>query len=162
VILGRHHGGGVIMVTFLVGLVLTIMPLPEWARYLRPDWVGLVLIYWCLALPDRVGVSVGWFTGLLVDLLTGSLLGQHAMALAIVAYLALKFHQRVRLFPIWQQSLTVLVFLVLHQLLTLWIIRFTGRPAPPWYYWAPSLTGMLFWPLIYISLRTLRRSFRVS
>lgn len=160
--LARHHGGGVITVTFLIGLVLTIMPLPEGMRYLRPDWVGLVLIYWCLALPERVGVSIGWVMGLLVDLLTGSLLGQHAMALAIVAYLALKFHQRVRLFPIWQQSLTVLVLLVLHQLLALWVIRFTGRPAPPWYYWAPSVTGMLFWPLIYFSLRALRRGFRVS
>ena len=161
-ILARHHGGGVITVTFLIALVLTIMPLPDWMRYIRPDWVGLVLIYWCLALPERVGVSTGWVTGLLVDILTGTLLGQHAMALTIVAYLTLKFHQRVRLFPVWQQALTVLILLVLHQLLVLWVSRFIGRPAPPWYYWAPSVTGMLLWPLIYISLRSLRRGFRVS
>jgi rod shape-determining protein MreD len=100
--------------------------------------------------------------GLLVDMLTGSLLGQHAMALTIVAYLTLRFHQRIRLFPIWQQALTVLVLLVLHQLLALWVSRFIGRPGPPWFYWFPSLTGMIVWPLVYFALRSLRRGFRVS
>ena len=158
----RHHGGGVILFTFIAALILTVMPLPEWGRYLRPDWAGLVLIYWCLALPDRVGVSSGWLLGLAVDLLTGSLLGQHALSLAFVAYLTLKFHQRVRLFPIWQQALTVLVLLVLHQLLALWVSRFIGRPGPPWYYWAPSLAGMVIWPLVFFALRSLRRGFRVT
>ena len=161
-ILGRHHGGGVIVLTFLIALLLTIMPLPEWMRYLRPDWVGLVLIYWCLAVPDRVGVSTGWFMGLLVDLLTGTLLGQHAMALTVVAYLTLKFHQRLRLFPVWQQALTILVLLILHQLLALWVSRFIGRPGPSWYYWAPSVLGMFIWPFIYVALRSLRRGFRVT
>lgn len=150
------------MLTFLIALLLTIMPLPDWMRYYRPDWVGLVLIYWCLALPERVGVSTGWITGLLVDLLTGTLLGQHAMALTIVAYLTLKFHQRVRLFPVWQQAMTILVLLVLHQLLVLWVSRFIGRTGPPWYYWAPAVTGMFAWPFIYVALRAIRRSFKVK
>jgi rod shape-determining protein MreD len=162
VTLARHHGGGVIVATFVIALLLTIIPLPDWLRYSRPDWVGLVLIYWCLAVPERVGVITGWFMGLLVDLLTGTLLGQHAMALTIVAFLTLRFHQRVRLFPIWQQALTVLVLLVLHQLLALWVSRFIGRPPPPWYYWIPSLTSMMLWPLVYVTLRSLRRGFRVS
>lgn len=161
-ITGRNHGSGVIIVTFLAALVLTVVPLPDWLRPVRPDWVGLVLIYWCLALPDRVGVVTGWFSGLLVDLLTGTLLGQHAMALAVIAWLTLRLHQRIRLFPVWQQALIILVLLVLHQLLALWVDRFIGRPGPPWYYWTPSLLGMLLWPLIYSALRTLRRSFSVN
>lgn len=161
-ITGRHQGSSAIVATFLVALMLTVMPLPDWLRPARPDWVGLVLIYWCLALPDRVGVVTGWFAGLLVDLLTGTLLGQHAMALAVIAWLTLRFHQRIRLFPVWQQALIILVLLVLHQLLALWVDRFIGRPAPPWYFWTPSLLGMLLWPLIYASLRTLRRSFSVN
>ena len=160
--LARHHGGGIILFTFIAALVLTIVPLPELGRYLRPDWAGLVLIYWCLALPERVGVVSGWLLGLAVDLLTGALLGQHALSLAVVAYLALKFHQRVRLFPIWQQALTVLVLLMLHQLLALWISRMIGRPGAPWVFWAPSLLGMLIWPLVYGTLRGLRRGFRVN
>ena len=161
-ITGRDQGSSAIVATFLVALMLTVMPLPDWLRPARPDWVGLVLIYWCLALPDRVGVVTGWFAGLLVDLLTGTLLGQHAMALAVIAWLTLRFHQRIRLFPVWQQALIILVLLVLHQLLALWVDRFIGRPGPPWYFWTPSLLGMLLWPLIFASLRTLRRSFSVN
>jgi rod shape-determining protein MreD len=124
--LARHHGGKIILITFISALLLTIIPLPDWLRYIRPDWAGLVLIYWCLALPDRVGVGTGWLTGLLVDLLTGTLLGQHALSLTVVAWLTLKFHQRVRLFPIWQQAFTVLVLLIVHQLLALWVSRIIG------------------------------------
>ncbi|MGB5540705.1 MAG: rod shape-determining protein MreD [Gammaproteobacteria bacterium] len=160
--LTRHHGGGAIVFTFIVALLLTIMPLPEWARYLRPDWVGLVLIYWCMAVPERVGVGSGWFAGLLVDLLTGAVLGQHALALAVVAFLTMKFHQRVRLFPILQQAFTVLVLLVLHQLIALWISRFIGRPGVPLHFWMPSLAGMLIWPAVYGILRGIRHGFRVN
>jgi len=159
--LARHHGGGVILLTFVVALLLTIVPLPEWARYARPDWVGLVLIYWCLALPDRVGVITGWFAGLLVDLVTGTILGQHALSLTIVAYLTQRLHQRIRLFPILQQAFTVMILLILHQLLALWISRIIGRPGAPWYFWAPSLLGMLLWPVVFVMLRNMRHRFRV-
>ncbi len=159
--LARHSGGGVIVFTFIVALLLTIVPLPDWARYARPDWVGLVLIYWCMAVPDRVGVSTGWFVGLLVDLVTGTVLGQHALSLTVVAYLTLRLHQRIRLFPIMQQAFTVMVLLILHQLLALWISRIIGRPDVPWYFWAPSLLGLLLWPVVYFLLRGLRHQFRV-
>jgi rod shape-determining protein MreD len=158
----RHHGGSVITFTFVIALLLTVIPLPDSVRYLRPDWVGLVLIYWCMALPERIGVTTGWFVGLMVDLLTGTLLGQHALSLTIVAYLTQKFHQRLRLVPVWQQSLTVLVLLVLHQLLALWISRIIGRPGVPWNFWMPSVLGMIIWPLAHTTLRGLRRGFRVN
>jgi rod shape-determining protein MreD len=161
-ILARHHGGSVILLTFAVALLLTIMPMPDDVRFLRPDWVGLVLVYWCLALPERVGVISGWLAGLLVDLLTGAVLGQHALALTVVAWLTIRFHQRVRLFPLLQQAITVLVLLVLHQLLALWISRFIGRPPAAWYFWAPSFAGMLLWPIVFSTLRGLRRGFRVN
>ena len=161
-ILGKHHGGSVILLTFVIALFLTVIPLPEWARYVRPDWVGLVLIYWCMALPERVGVATGWFTGLLVDMLTGSLLGQHALALTVVAYLTLRFHQRLRLFPVWQQAVTILVLLILHQLLALWVSRIIGRPGVPWFFWMPSVLSMLIWPLVFSMLRGMRRGFRVN
>ena len=82
--------------------------------------------------------------------------------LTIVAYLTLKFHQRLRLFPVMQQALTILILLILHQLLALWISRIIGRPAAPWFFWIPSLLGMLIWPLVYTTLRGLRHSFRVN
>ena len=68
--------------SFVVSLMLTALPMPEWASLWRPAWVALVLIYWCMALPARSGVLVGWSVGLLLDVMTGTLLGQHALALA--------------------------------------------------------------------------------
>ena len=158
----QKPGAAIITVTFLAALILTIIPLPDWARPLRPDWVALALIYWCLATPERVGVGMAWTVGLLVDALTGTLLGQHAMGLSIIAYLSLKLYRQIRLFPLWQQSVTVLLLLAIDQALHLWINGILGRPAHTWKYWMPSVAGMLLWPLIFKLLRKIRRSYQVS
>jgi len=103
-----------------------------------------------------------FIAGLLLDVLTGTLLGQHALALSIIAYVSVRLHQRIRIYPMWQQALTVLVMLVLHQLLTLWIDSTIGRPARPPSYWLPSLVGALLWPLVYRFLSALRINFQVQ
>ena len=157
----RHQGGKIIIVTFIAALMLTIIPLPDAIETARPEWVALVLIYWCMALPDRIGVGVGWLSGLLLDILKGSLLGQHALALAVVAYLTLKLHQRLRVFPPWQQALVVLVMLVFMQLLILWFDGIIRLPAKNWQYWLAPLAGMLLWPGMFLVLRELRRAFKV-
>lgn len=155
-------GWGVISITFVVALALTIMPLPTWAHWLRPDWVALVLIYWCLATPAQVGVGIAWGLGLLVDTLTGTLLGQHALGLSVIAWLTLSLYQRVRLVPLWQQSVTVLVLLAISQALYLWITGMLGRPPRSWDYWMPAVTGMLLWPLVFKVLRGIRRQFQIG
>lgn len=159
--LTRHQGRRVIILSFIVALMLTIIPLPENLGPARPEWVALVLIYWCMALPERIGVGVGWVTGLLLDVLTGSLLGQHALALAVVAYITLKLHQRLRVFPLWQQAMVILVMLILSQLFILWFDGIVGHPAKNWQYWLASLTGMLIWPGVFLLLRRTRRFFKV-
>jgi rod shape-determining protein MreD len=158
----RHHGGIVILFSFAVAMLLTIIPLPESLRLFRPDWVGLTLIFWCLALPYRIGVGSGFFAGLFLDVLTGTLLGQHALALSVIAYVCVRLHQRIRVYPMWQKSLTVLVLLILHQLSTLWIDSTIGRPARPPSYWIPSLVGALIWPLVERVLTTVRVNFSVQ
>lgn len=158
----RHRGGGIIVLSFVVALMLTVMPLPYWADIVRPAWAAMVLIYWCLALPERVGVGVGWTTGLLLDVLQGTLLGQYALALAIVAYLTLKLHRRVRVFPLWQQAVTVLMLVVLEQLLVLWIKGITGQSPNVWLYLLPAATSTLLWPWVFVIMRNLRRHFRVT
>lgn len=157
----RHHGGWVIAFTFVVALMLTMLPLPDWAALFRPEWVAMVLIYWCLALPDRVGVGIGWTAGLLLDVVKGALLGQHALALALVAYLTIHLHQRIRVFPLWQQALFVLLMVALNQMLVLWVKGVIGQPPNSWLYWLPSLTSMLLWPWAFLILRDLRRTFLV-
>jgi rod shape-determining protein MreD len=160
--LTRHQGGIVIVLSFAVAMMLTIMPLPEQLRLWRPDWVGLTLIFWCLALPYRVSVGSAFVAGLLLDTLTGTLLGQHALALSLIAFVCVRLHQRIRLYPRWQQALTVLVLLMLHQLITLWVDRTIGRPGPPLSYWLPSFVGMLLWPFVYEILSALRVNFSVQ
>lgn len=158
----KRHGGWIILLTLLSALVLTIIPIPSWAEGSRPEWVLLILIYWSMALPHRVGVGIAWFMGLTLDVLKGSLLGLHGFGLAIIIYLILKLHRRVRVFPLWQQALSLLPLLALNQLVMLWINGVLGNPGSDWYYWLPSLIGMLLWPLLFVALRGLRRHFRVS
>lgn len=160
--LARHHGGGIIVASFLVAFVLTLMPLPGWVAAVRPEWVAMVLIYWCLALPQRVNVGYGWVAGLFLDVLRGALLGQHALGYAVIAYLAVKLHRRIRVFPLWQQALSVTVFVALAQLLVLWIQGMTGQAREDWSYWLPSLASGVLWPWAFLGLRRLRRRFRVA
>jgi len=157
-----RQGGLIILLSFLLALILTLLPLPEWARLYRPQWPTLILIYWVMATPHRVGVGIGWLTGIAVDVMTGTLLGQHALALSLVAYITQKMHQRLRLFPLWQQSLTILILMLIEKLLALWVMGATSRPAPSLLFWAPPLVGMLLWPWIYIILRDIRRKFQVA
>jgi rod shape-determining protein MreD len=162
VTLAKHQNGAVILILFLIALMLTVMPLPEWARDFRPQWVTLMLIYWCMALPQRVGVGTAWTLGVFEDVLTGTLLGQHALGLSVTAYITLRLHRRIRVFPLWQQSLSVFVLLLVEHLLSLWVIGATGQPTPSLWYWTPTLVGMLLWPWFYIVLRDVRRRFKVT
>ena len=156
------HGRSVIITTLAISMVFSIMPLPDNLQWYRPQWTALVLIYWCMALPERVGVGSGFVSGLLLDILTGTLLGQHAFGLSVVAFLATQTHQRIRVFPLWQQSIHAWVLLMVDQLLLQWI-NGTIELASQWLHiWLPPLIGALLWPWVFIILRDLRRRFRVT
>ncbi len=155
------HNGWVIIATFLAALILTLIPLPGWLELLRPEWVMIVLIYWCLAIPERVGVIVGWVAGITLDVATGSLLGQHALELALVAFIVVKLHKRIRLFPVWQQAVTVLLMALLSQLITVWVNGVIDRPTGGFTGWLPSMTTLLLWPPLFMLLRRIRRFYRV-
>lgn len=159
--IGQHRGGGVIVLSFIVALALHMLALPDWAEPLRPDWLVLVLVYWCIAIPERVGVIIGWLAGLLLDVANGALLGQNAMILAIVAYLALRLHQRIRVFPLWQQSVSVMLLVALHLMLVLWVKGILGQSIETLAYWLSALSSLFAWPLVYLILRHLRREYRV-
>ncbi len=143
--------------TFFAAILLSIMPVPAWAEPFRPDWVGLVLIYWCMTAPDRVGVGTGWLVGLIMDVLYGALLGQHALAKALLAFVVLKIHLQVRMFPRWQQGVTVFVLIGLNQLLIVWIKGATNQAPNTWAYWIQTIVSALIWPWLFILLRDLRR-----
>lgn len=158
----KKQGGKVIFVTFVAAMFLVVLPLPEWLRAFRPEWVTVVLIYWCLALPSRINIGFAWIAGLFVDILTGTLIGQHALALAVVAFVTVKLHKQIRVYPLWQQSLSVFTMVALGQLLVVWIKGIIGESPQSWLYWAPSITSAIVWPWIFVLLRNLRRSHKVT
>ncbi len=151
-----------IVLSFVVALMLTALPMPPWAALWRPAWVALVLIYWCMAAPTYTGIVMGWTLGLFLDVLAGTLLGQHALALAIVAFVAHRFHRQVRVLPIWQQGVSVFGLVFLYQALILWITGIQGMPILAAAYWSSPLVSMLLWPWIFIVLRDVRRRYRVA
>lgn len=157
-----YHGGIIILTSFAAAFILTMLPIPDKLEIYRPEWVTLILIYWCLALPHRTGVFTGWMVGLLLDIHFGSLLGQHALTLSVVAYLSYKLHVRIRLYPLLQQSLIVLLLVALSQILVLWISGITGDAPGDWSYWLPSLTSMLVWPWLFYLMRAIRRIYGVN
>ncbi|RLW71804.1 MAG: rod shape-determining protein MreD, partial [gamma proteobacterium symbiont of Stewartia floridana] len=148
-----QNRSSVIYLSLLVGFILTIMPLPEWANTFRPQWVALILIYWCMTMPERIGVGVGWSTGFLLDVLTGTLLGQHALGFSVIAYLMLRLHLRVRVIPLRQQVFTIFILLLVERLLALWSTGAANYPTPSLWYWVTPVVSTLLWPWIYIILR---------
>ena len=156
-----HQGRWVILATFVFALLLTALPMPESVALWRPAWVALVLVYWCMAAPERVGVVVGWTAGLFLDVMTGTLLGQHALGLSVVAYLACRTHRRVRVLPLWRQGVTVFALVFLYQVLVLWSNGIRGIPVMASAYWISPLVSMLLWPWIFVVLRVVRRRYSV-
>lgn len=145
------------VVSFLLAMLLTSLPIPETLVMFRPEWLALVLIYWCMATPEKVGIFTGWLIGLILDVMYGSMLGQNALTLSVVAYLVGLLHLRVRMFPLWQQSVMVFLLVLVHLGLNAWIRGITGQLSIVWSYWIPALTSALVWPFLFILLRDLGR-----
>lgn len=137
-----------VLVCMIVALMLSIVPLPDWASPYRPDWVALTLIYWSIALPRGYSVGTAWVLGILLDIAYGTLLGQHALALALVTYLTVKFHLQLRVFPVSQMTATVLALLALYQFILFWINGIAGIYPDAVTYWGPVVTGTLLWPVV--------------
>jgi rod shape-determining protein MreD len=145
-----------ISITLALAMCLRILPLPSNLAAFNPDWVLLTLIYWSFTLPERVGIFHAWTFGLLTDVLTGRLLGQYALAYALIIYLCLNLHKRLRHFPMLQQGLFIFFCLLLSQLL-LFFIKNIQHPAQLHAtFWLPVFSGTLVWPIVYGALRLVR------
>lgn len=132
----------------LVALVLSAVPLPHVLDLLRPDFLLLTLIWFALMLPRAGGLASAWLAGLAFDAFHGAVLGENALAFVVIAFLVHRFHLRMRMYPLSQQALVVLVLLLLYQFLLFWIDGVTGQPVNAWVRWLPVLTGALLWPVL--------------
>ena len=142
-----------IVLTLVLALFANLLPLSGVALALRPDFLALVLLYWCIQEPRFVGVGIAWCVGLVMDVGDGTVFGQHALAYAFLAYAAEYFRRRVLRFPPWQQAAQVAVLLLLCAALVLLIQFVSGANMPRWSYAAPPLVGALLWPLVSVMLQ---------
>lgn len=144
------------LASYIAALALSAFPLPApWSGW-WPAWVPLLAMYWCLTLPGRTGMVGAWLSGLALDVLTGALLGQHALALALVAYLTLRSHRQVRVFHAGQQAILVGLCLLLYLAVIFSVRYLTGTPPWHWSFWTPALSGMICWPLLLVVMRAVR------
>ena len=162
----RAGGLVIIWITILVGMVLSVVPMPQSVPvelgYLRPDWVAMVLVYWVIALPHRVGIPTAWLAGIAADVLLGSLLGQHALSYVVVAYITASLYQRLRMFSVWQQATILFALLGLNQLIGFWIESIAGLADWSLWYLLPALSGAFLWPWVFLMLRSIRRGVGVT
>ena len=122
----------------------------------------MVLIYWVMALPYRVGIGWAWFAGIILDILEGSTLGLNAMALVIIAYITLSLHLRLRMFAAVQQAGIVLVLIGINLLVSHWLQLLTGQTVSNnILFLLATLTSAVIWPFLFQILRQIRRSFDV-
>lgn len=149
----RPVRAGYIGFTLLIGLILNLIALPNFLQLLRPDFIALTLIYWVVYHPRRVGFFPAWVLGLAMDVADGSLFGQHALAYAMLMYLAILLHRRIVMFGMRHQVLHVLAILGASQVVMLVVRIVAGADFPGPLYFAPSIVGALLWPALFNLIR---------
>jgi rod shape-determining protein MreD len=156
------RGYWLIVTSFLVAFVLAVLPMPQWLMWVRPEWVALILIYWAIALPHRVGILTALGLGIMLDALEGAVLGQNAFSLVVVALLCQTLYQRLRVFSVLQQAGTVFVVIGINQLVCQWVQNLEGVGSPSLLFLLPAVSSALLWPVVLHVLRRLRRQYWVT
>lgn len=137
---------GTIVGSLLVALIIDFLPWPD-TRWV-PDCVALVLAFWCVHQPRIVGLGTAWTIGLVIDAGNGVLLGQHALAYAVLAFFAISFSRRILWFPPAQQAMHVAAILVFAQAVSLLVRLSAGAAFPGWPIFAGPLAAALLWPIV--------------
>ncbi|HEY4447195.1 MAG TPA: rod shape-determining protein MreD [Steroidobacteraceae bacterium] len=135
-----------LLLSALVALILTVLPLPWWLDVARPAFLVLTVIYWSVNAPRAGGLAIGFFAGLMLDVFQGPVLGEHALALSLITYIAVREHQRIRSKPAIQQALIVLAALMMYEVVLFMIDGWTGHPVTSPLRWVHTLSGALIWP----------------
>ena len=135
-----------LLLSALVALTLTVLPLPAWADTVRPQFLVLTVLFWSINAPRTGGVAFGFFAGLMLDVFQGPVLGEHALALSLMAYISVREHQRIRSKPAFQQALIVFAALILYEVVLFAIDGWTGHPVTSLLRWVHTVTGALIWP----------------
>jgi rod shape-determining protein MreD len=150
------------MATLVVALLLMLVPLPTLLEPFKPYWPALVLLYWALESTGRMSLGLAFIVGLGGDLLDGVLLGEQALRLTALVFIALRFRARLRFFPMWQQALAVLALLLNDRILLTVVRLFAGDALPPLRWWVSPFVGAALWPFLFLLLDDLRMRLRIA
>ena len=149
-----------ILISLIFSVILTISTFPLGS--FSPDWTQLFLIYWILAAPLSIGLLSSWIVGLVLDVVLGSTLGINALMYTIISYLVFKIHHIARYITVFQQSIVIIAILLIKFTLVLWIDSILSiNNYNISLYWS-CLTSALCWPLVFYSLRAIRRKYNIS
>lgn len=146
-----------VYVTAMFALLLGILPLPQWLSVLWPHFLVLVVLYWSTMAPRAGGILLAFIAGICLDVFNGSQLGQHALALSLLAYLAIRLHLMTRAKPIFEQSVFVLVALFVYEGVLWAVDGWSGQRLSNWTRWVPVITSAACWPAVVGLLGRLHR-----
>lgn len=158
----KTQGFWIIQLTFLAALYLQALPMPTFLLYMRPEWLSLVLIYWALNFPQRVGVGYGFIWGLLLDLVEGTLLGHNAIVMSLLGFLCNTFYQRIRMYSLIKQSVLVFLLIGLSQLVFQWLQNLFGSISSIGFLLLPAFISAILWNWVYVLLQGFKRRFAVN
>lgn len=151
----------VILLTLLMGLVLSVMPMSAGLQPWRPEWALMILLYWVMALPYRVNIGTCFIVGLAMDVLLGSNLGIHAAAYSFVGYVFANHYKRIRHFSLSQQALFVLLLVMVERSIVYLVEYYVNNATMQSSYFLPAVSSAIIWPWLFLLLRKIRRRFGV-
>src|SRR5690606_10534049 len=141
----RASNSWLLPVSVVLAILLGLVPLPDVLQPLRPYWLGLVVAYWVIEDNERVGLVFAFCMGLVADLAFGSVLGEQALRLVVMAFILQRFRSQLRFFPVAQQALAIGGLLLNDRVVSAAVHLALGLPQLPWAYWLAPLLGMLLW-----------------
>jgi rod shape-determining protein MreD len=150
--MSRGEPRGTVFLTMLIALGIQVIPLPDWLAIVRPAFLVLVVLYWCISAPRAGGIFIAWTAGIALDVFKGAVLGQHALAVSLVAYVTILLHQRLRNQPVFQQSLFIFAMLALYEVVVFFIDGWTGHSANTFWRWTHPFIGACMWPIAALTL----------
>jgi rod shape-determining protein MreD len=148
---------GLIVLSLVFALALSFVSLPDWIAFARPALLPMVTLFWVTAMPLRFNLTAGWCLGLLMDVMYGTVLGEHALALVIACFIVARFSDLIRSYRYLLQMLFLLPVFLVYEFVLFWIDGLTGHSADPLWRWAPVASSVLCWPLLSYFLRRLLR-----
>ena len=143
----------------LLSIILMVIPVPDVIEQYRLPWLKMTVIFFSIFNISLIGIISVWFSGLILDIMTGGLMGENALILAVLSYLSYRFRFQVRVYPMWQIMIVVLILLSLGELIALWIHGVSGNMFFNIYDWINVGIAVVVWPIFMRGLEKMQSSF---